>query len=65
MHYIVDDFKSVLVEKDENFHLYDSQNKLNICRWKEITNSYVPSTFSNNNPSHGEDKHKKEVWIVL
>ncbi len=61
MHYIVDDFKFFLVEKDKYFHLYDNQNKLNICRWKEITNSYIPSTFSNNNPSQGEHEHKKEV----
>jgi hypothetical protein len=60
-HYIVDDFRSVLVEKDDKFLLYDNQNKLNICRWKEITNSYIPFAFSNNNPSHGEHKHKKEV----
>ncbi len=55
--YIVDDFKFVLVEKDDKFHIYDNQNELNVCRWKEITNSYIPSTFSNNNPSKGEHEH--------
>jgi hypothetical protein len=59
--YIANDFKFVLVEKDDNFHIYDNQNELNICRWKEITNSCIPSTFSNNNPSKGEHEHQKEV----
>jgi hypothetical protein len=65
MHYIVNDFKSILVEKDGNFHIYDNQNELNICRWKEIPHFYIPSTFSNNNPSEGEHEHQKEVWIIL
>jgi len=30
MHCIVGDFKYVLVEKDDKFHLYDNQNELNI-----------------------------------
>jgi hypothetical protein len=61
MHYIANDFKSIVVEKDDNFHLYDNQNELSICWWNEITKSYIPSTFSNKNPSQGEHKHHKEV----
>jgi hypothetical protein len=29
--------------------------------WKEITNFYSPCTFSNNNPSEGEQEHHKQV----
>jgi hypothetical protein len=61
MHYITDDFKSITVEKDDKFHLYGNQNDLSICRWKEITNYYIPSTFSNNNPSQGEHEHHKKL----
>jgi len=61
MHYIANDFKIVLVEKYDKFHIYDILDELNICRWKEITNFYGPFTFSNNNPYEGEHQHHKEV----
>jgi len=60
MHYIVDDFKSILVGKYENFHIYDNQNESSICRWKEIPKFYIPFTFSNNNPFEGEHEHLKK-----
>jgi hypothetical protein len=59
MHYIANDFKIVLMEKDDKSHIYDILNELNICRWKEITNSYKPFTFSNNNPYESEHEHHK------
>ncbi len=30
MHFIVSDFKSILLEKDDKFDLYDNQNELGI-----------------------------------
>jgi hypothetical protein len=60
-HCIGDDFKFVIVEKDNKFHIYDILNELSICRWREITNFYNPSTFSNNNPFEGEHKHHKKI----
>ncbi len=60
-HYITYDFKFVIVEKDDNFHIYDILDELSICMWKEITNSYSPFIFSNNDPFEGEHEHHKEV----
>jgi hypothetical protein len=57
MHYIANDFKIVLVEIYDKFHIYE----LNICRWKEITNSFNHSTFSNNNPFESEHEHHKKI----
>ncbi len=56
-HSIRDDFTFVLVEKDNIFHIYDILDELSICRWRELTNSYSPCTFSNNNLFEGEHKH--------
>jgi hypothetical protein len=49
------------VGKDEKFNIYDNQNELSICRWKEIPIFYIPSTFSNNNPSKGDMNIKKKL----
>ncbi len=57
VHYIVDDFKIILVEEDDKFHIYDILDKFTYVLWKEITNSYNPFLFSNHDPFEGEQEH--------